>query len=107
MYKWFPRFWALATLMLAAIAALLALVPFTDVLGMILLVVALLSAAGLLYFGRKRFGVDWAKSLRFFAWWGLALSLVSLVLAIVVSGEFNAAGEEVESAASVAEFTEG
>jgi len=102
--KWFPRFWALATLLLAAIAALLALVPFTDVLGMILLVLALLSAAGLLYAGRKRFGVDWAKSIRFFAWWGLGLALVSLVLTSIIAGEFNAAGDEVEAAA---EMTEG
>jgi len=96
----------MATLLLAAIGALLALVPFTDILGMILLVVALLSAAGLLYFGRKHFGVDWAKSLCFFVWWALGLALISLVLTIIIAGEFNAAGEEIESAAEMTDEQE-
>ncbi|MCX7020970.1 MAG: hypothetical protein NTW26_01615 [bacterium] len=103
---WLIRFWSLGSLFLAAIGALLGLLPFTTVWGVVLLSVSLVSGAVLLVVGRGRFGEAWPKAVRFFNWWTVALAVFALALTLVLTGAFGGCEREVESAAEGARSRE-
>jgi hypothetical protein len=100
--SWLIRLWSLATLFTAALGALLGLLPFTTTLGLVLLVVSLISGAVFLLTGRGRFGELRPRSTRFFAWWTVSLSALSLVLVLTLTGALGGCEREVESAAEEA-----
>ncbi|OGD71908.1 MAG: hypothetical protein A2Y64_01570 [Candidatus Coatesbacteria bacterium RBG_13_66_14] len=103
---WLIRFWTLGSLFLAALGALLGLLPFTTAWGVVLLAVSLVSGAVLLVLGRGRFGEAWPKAARFFGWWNVALAVFALVLTLVLTGGFAGCEREVEGAAEEARSRE-
>ncbi|HUT99609.1 MAG TPA: hypothetical protein VM054_11120 [bacterium] len=96
---WLIRFWSLGSLFLAALGALLGLLPFTTAWGVVLLSLSLVSGAAFLIVGRGRFGEAWPKAVRFFGWWTVALAVFALTLTLLLTGAFGGCEREVEGAA--------
>ncbi len=104
--SWLIRFWSLATLSVAALGALLGLLPFTTVAGVVLLAVSLVSGVVLLLTGWKRFGDSWPRAARRNSWWTVSLGVFSLVLILTLIGAFGSCEREIESAAEEARSRE-
>jgi len=103
---WLIRFWSLGSLFLAALGALLGLLPFTTAWGVVLLAVSLISGATLLVVGRGAAGAVWPKAARFFGWWTVTLAAIALVLTLMLTGAFAGCEREVEGAAEEARSRE-
>ena len=103
---WLIRFWSLGSLFLAALGALLGLLPFTTAWGVVLLAVSLVSGAVLLVAGRGRTGEAWPKAARFFCWWTVTLAAIALVLTLMLTDAFGGCEREVEGAAEGAHSRE-
>jgi hypothetical protein len=100
MPSWLVRLLSLAALTLAALGALLGLVPFTEVYGLILLVVALVGAGLLLWFGRRRFGGEWPRAGAVFSWWTVGLAVIAVITVLIITGAFGSCAAEVDTAAA-------
>jgi len=103
---WHIRFWSLASLFLAALGALLGLLPFTTAWGVVLMSVSLVSGVVLLVMGRGRFGEAWPRAARSFGWRHVGLAVFALVLSLMLTGAFAGCEREVEGAAEGAHSRE-
>lgn len=99
MPNWLIRLLSLAALVLAAVGAVLGLLPFTGSWGLVLLFVSLAGGLLLLIIGWRKSSPDWPRGTKIFTWWAIGLSLLAIVTVLVITGSFSSCGDEVQRAA--------